>query len=425
MKKKILNNIGLKILALAIAMMLWLIVINLNDPEIDKTYSGIKVELKNGEQLESEEKVFEILDESGTVSVTIYAPRSIIETLSKEDIHAVADLSEISISDTVEITAYSERNNEKIKRIYIPKNFLKLSIENALRAQVYITPEIIGKPAKNYIIGDVITSQNIVRLTGPESVISKIKSAVVTVDVSNMESSISTNAEIFLYDSEGKEIINESVKKNVDSVTINAQILATKSVPIVYETMGDVASGYVLSGEILSNPVNVLIAGTKEALSEISSIKISETELNVTGINMDMTQIVDIHQYLPEGIILANKDYSGKATVTVGIEREEKEIYVFDEQTMIIENGDPEFDISVEVLPDNLSLELAGLETALNSLSILNVKAKVDMNEIISSYELNKLKKGIYRVNVSITLPDGVRLLKQVSVNIIVEDKEE
>lgn len=425
MKKKILNNIGLKILALAIAMMLWLIVINLNDPEIDKTYSGIKVELKNGDQLESEEKVFEILDESGTVSVTIYAPRSIIETLSKEDIHAVADLSEISISDTVEITAYSERNNEKIKRIYIPKNFLKLSIENALRAQVYITPEIIGKPAKNYIIGDVITSQNIVRLTGPESVISKIKSAVVTVDVSNMESSISTNAEIFLYDSEGKEIINESVKKNVDSVTINAQILATKSVPIVYETMGDVASGYVLSGEILSNPVNVLIAGTKEALSEISSIKISETELNVTGINMDMTQIVDIHQYLPEGIILANKDYSGKATVTVGIEREEKEIYVFDEQTMIIENGDPEFDISVEVLPDNLSLELAGLETALNSLSILNVKAKVDMNEIISSYELNKLKKGIYRVNVSITLPDGVRLLKQVSVNIIVEDKEE
>jgi predicted DNA-binding protein with PD1-like motif len=424
-KNKILHNLPLKLLALFVSMMLWLIVVNLNDPVIDKPFTGIEVELINGEQLDSEGKVYEILENTGTVSVTVYAPRSVIDELSKEDIHAVADLNEISVSNTIEITAYSDRDNEKIEDIYIPKNFLKLNIENALRSQVYITPEITGEPADDYIIGDISMSQNIVRLTGPESIINQISAAVVTVDVSGMTSSIATNTEILLYDEEGNEIDNVSVKKNVESVSVNAQILETKKVPIIYSTMGTVANGYVLSGEIVSNPATVLIAGTNEVLSEVSSISIPETELNVTGINTDMIQVVDVQEFLPEGIILGNKEYSGKATVTVGVEREERTTFVFNEQTMLIDNGDPDFNISVEILEDNLPLELAGLGETLDSLTDISIKGRIDMNEIITSYELDSLKAGVYQANVYFTMPEGVRLVNAVSVKVIVEDKEE
>ena len=424
-KNRILHNLPLKILALFIAMMLWLIVVNLNDPVIDKPFTGIQVELKNGEQLESDGKVYEILDESGTVTVTIYAPRSVIDELSKEDIHAVADLSEISVSNTIEITAYSDRENDKIESIYIPKNFLKLSIENAMKSQVYITPVITGEPAEDYIIGDVSTSQNIVRLSGPESMISKIYSAVVSVDVTGMTSSISTNTEILLYDVEGNEIANDSITKNVDSVSVNAQILQTKKVPILYSTMGTVANGYVLTSEITSNPATILIAGTKSNLAEVTSISIPAEELNVTGINMDMIQVIDVQKYLPEGIVLGNKDYSGRTTVTVGVEREEKATYVFNEQTMLIDNGDSDFDISIEELTYNLPLELAGLADTLDSLSTFNVKGKIDMNDILAAYELEKLEAGTYQADVYITLPEGVRLLEPVSVKVIVEEKTE
>ncbi len=424
-KNKILHNLPLKLLALFVSMMLWLIVVNLNDPVIDKPFTGIAVELINGEQLDSEGKVYEVLENTGTVSVTVYAPRSVIDELSKEDIHAVADLNEISVSNTIEITAYSDRDNEKIEDIYIPKNFLKLNIENALRSQVYITPEITGEPADDYIIGDISMSQNIVRLTGPESIINQISAAVVTVDVSGMTSSIATNTEILLYDEEGNEIDNDSVKKNVESVSVNAQILETKKVPIIYSTMGTVANGYVLSGEIVSNPATVLIAGTNEVLSEVSSISIPETELNVTGINTDMIQVVDVQEFLPEGIILGNKEYSGKATVTVGVEREERTTFVFNEQTMLIDNGDPDFNISVEILEDNLPLELAGLSETLDSLTDISIKGRIDMNEIITSYELDSLKAGVYQANVYFTMPEGVRLVNAVSVKVIVEDKEE
>lgn len=44
MKKKIFNNIGLKILALLIAIIVWWVVMNIDDPLVKKTISGINVE---------------------------------------------------------------------------------------------------------------------------------------------------------------------------------------------------------------------------------------------------------------------------------------------------------------------------------------------------------------------------------------------
>lgn len=421
-KDRVLHNLPLKILAVIVSILLWLIVINLNDPVIDKPYSGIQVDIINDEQLIDDGKVYEVLDNTGTVSVTVRAPRSVIESLSVEDIHAVADLSKITVSDTVEIVAYSDRNNDNIEEISIPNDFLKLNIENAMATQVYITPEVTGEPAEGYIIGDVSTSQNIVRLSGPESLISRVKDAIVTVDVSNMVSSISTNTDIHLFDADGYEIKSDIITKNVDSVSLNAQILATKTVPLTYSTTGNVASGYVLDGEITSNPMSVLIAGTEEELAEISSIKIPGDELDVTGVNQDYVQVIDVTEYLPDGIILGNSEYSGMATATVGVVRENYISYAFDEQTLMIYNGSEDFNISVQSMQNGLVLELAGLDSTLASLSEENVKAEIDMNDLLAVNGWDELRAGTYEMQVTLSLPDDVRQLRPASVVILVEE---
>lgn len=424
-KDRILHNLPLKILAVVVSTILWLVVINLNDPVIDKPYSGIKVDLINDEQLIDDGKVYEILEDTGTVSVTVRAPRSVIESLSIDDIHAVADLSKISVSDTVEIVAYSDRNSENIEEISIPNDFLKLKIENALARQVYITPEITGIPAEDYIIGEVTTSQNIVRLSGPESLMTRVKDAVVTVDVSDMTSSISTNTEIRLYDADGYEINSDYITKNVDSVSVNAQILATKVVPILYATSGDVATGYVLNGEISSNPSSVLIAGTEEDLAEVSNIRIPDSELDVTGIETDLVQVVDITDYFPSGIVLGNQEYSGMATATVGVVRESYSTYVYDEQSLIINNGSSDFEITIRELPNGLPLEVAGLEATLNTLSAANVSAEIDMNDLLAVNGWDELRAGTYEMQIEVSLPDDVRMLRPASVVILVEEIEE
>ena len=51
MKKIIFNNIGLKILALLIAVIVWWVVINIDDPLVKKTINGVSVELRNDDDL--------------------------------------------------------------------------------------------------------------------------------------------------------------------------------------------------------------------------------------------------------------------------------------------------------------------------------------------------------------------------------------
>ena len=51
MKKTLTSNIGLKLISLIAAFILWMIVVNTDDPMITRTYSGISVEVINTEEI--------------------------------------------------------------------------------------------------------------------------------------------------------------------------------------------------------------------------------------------------------------------------------------------------------------------------------------------------------------------------------------
>ncbi|MGN1171218.1 MAG: hypothetical protein ACI4SZ_06145, partial [Lachnospiraceae bacterium] len=88
MKKKLTANLGLKILAVLISVVIWFIVVNINDP-VDKTvFRNIPVEILNADVITNEGKVYEVLDGSDTIDVTVLAKRSILDTLGKENIIA-------------------------------------------------------------------------------------------------------------------------------------------------------------------------------------------------------------------------------------------------------------------------------------------------------------------------------------------------
>ena len=92
MKKKIMNNLDLKILAVLFSIILWLIVVNIDDPVKTVQFSGVEVQILNAEELESQGKVYEILDGTGEITVTIKGRRSIVEDIAKENITATADM---------------------------------------------------------------------------------------------------------------------------------------------------------------------------------------------------------------------------------------------------------------------------------------------------------------------------------------------
>ena len=81
MKKKIFHNWGLKLGSLVLAFVLWLLVIQIGDPKETEVFRNIQVKLINTELLDQQNKVYEVLDNTDKVSVTVRAPQSVINSL--------------------------------------------------------------------------------------------------------------------------------------------------------------------------------------------------------------------------------------------------------------------------------------------------------------------------------------------------------
>lgn len=101
MQKRITKNLTLKILAFLIAVFLWLIVVNIDDPVDDKTFSNIPVQVTHEEVITDNNNTYQIVDNTQEVNVTVTAQRSVLDKIKAEDIQATADMKELTLRTQV------------------------------------------------------------------------------------------------------------------------------------------------------------------------------------------------------------------------------------------------------------------------------------------------------------------------------------
>ena len=92
MKKKLTKNLPLKLLSLALAVFLWAVVLNVDDPVTSVQFSNVPVEVLHPEVVTSKGKTYQIEDETDTVRVTVRAKRSVLHSMTVSDIKASADM---------------------------------------------------------------------------------------------------------------------------------------------------------------------------------------------------------------------------------------------------------------------------------------------------------------------------------------------
>lgn len=425
MKKKLTANLGLKILALLFSVIIWLIVVNINDPLMTQTYNNISVEILNTDSVTSEGKTYEILDNSNAVNVTITAKRSVMQELSKDNIHAVADMEELTFMDTIGIKVYSDKYNDRLENVRTNIENVKVRIETMKRGQFVIELSTSGEPAKGCLIGNIKSDQNIVRVSGPESAIKQIHHAEAVVDVSGMTADISTIVDIKLYNENGGIITNKNITKNIDSVNVGVEILGIKTIPIEYAAMGLPMDGFALTGVIDSNPAHISIAGKKSVLDSIKKIEIPETALNVTGQSSNMTTNVDISSYLPDNIILADPEFNGKATVVVHIEKEVSKTAIVNKRNIKILNLPVGMKATIEDFDEPRSIYIAGLLDVLNTIDLNAVVGTIDINQFMLDLSMETLNEGVYEIQLVLDIPKTAKPKEVIYVKINVTAEEE
>ncbi len=415
MMKHLTNNPGLKLLSLLFSVVLWLVVVNIADPDGTKSFS-IPVEIINKDIITEMGKVPSVVGDTDIAVFYIAGPRSYVDDMTSDDFSVTADLSQVDLSQEgttklvpIEITA--KKNDRRIEIVRRTVN-MQITLEDRLEQKFVISAESTGTPAEGYAIGGVEVTPNLLKLSGPASVVSQIKRVEATINVDGVSGDVSDSVIPILYDEDGSVISPDMLEMNQSAVTIKAEIWATKSVPIQCQVSGEPAIGYQFRS-VECAPETVMVKGRASVLNRISVINIPGDVIDITGAREDMEDTVDITPYLESlGISLVEPN-AGQVAVTVIIEQKETKAFDFPTSNIKISGLPSEYGLDFSA--ETVSVNVRALGEDMETLTLENMEALLDVTD---------LTPGTYTRQLTINLPgDKYEVMGIVNVQFVIADK--
>lgn len=407
MKNRLMRNWGLKLASFLVAVILWLIITNINDPVVTFRAYNVPVKIRNADLITNNGQVYEVLDGTDVIdTVTIEAKRSIIDSLNESNIVAVADINDLTRTNTINIRLSTNKYNDKLESIKGSIDSVKLNIENEKTKTLQLRTETTGTVKEGYIVGNMTAEQNLIAISGPESIVSQVKRAVASVDISGFTNNIGTDAEIRLYDENDRIVASDNIVKNISKVRVTVEILETKTVPVIWNTSGVPARGYQATGEISATRDSVVIAGRSKLIEGISSIEIPDTVLDLTGVTENYATLVDLNEYLPDGVILAEENFEGKLHVEVMVEPVVERVVTLPYNRLQVLNMPEGFEYEILEEDDTYEITLVGLARDLDELDTSALQASVDIAAFMEEREMEEMSAGIYTVELTLNLED-------------------
>lgn len=407
LKMSLTNNIGLKFLAVLIALVLWLAIVNVNDPEKTITVSNIPISVTNESAITSRDMVYNVKSEQ-YLNITVSGKRSIVSNLSAEDFRATASLKELSKVNSipVDVTTKNASLGRKITIVKQSAQTILVDVENVEEKDFTdLVVEYTGKVADGYVAGLSSMSTGEVTVKAPTSIIDKIKKVAVRCSLDGTNTNISKKCPVILYDKNDKEIKSDEIELSDKKIRVNVNVLRAKQVPISTinkDELGKPADGYVVDDVILSSD-SITVYGSEESLDSIESLDIQD-DIDVSDAKGDVTQNIDVTGKLPKGLSV-----SGESTITVKVLIKKLITRTFEYDASEVSLNDLSSNLDVQLVTKKVKVTLQGEEEVISQLT---------KDDMAISADLGKVKEGTTTVHVDVAVPDNTTLMNNVTIKI-------
>lgn len=404
------HNLFTKILSIIGAVLVWLLIMNIDDPYKTKGFI-VQVETINEEALHSVNKVYEVI-EGNSASVSVRGKRSVVDELEASDISATADLSELS---SVNAVAIRVRLKKKVSSDVVLEcnQVLKVSLEDMETKQVKVTVDTEGIPAEGYSVGECIARPNVVEVTGGGSVIDRISSVRVTLNVNGASQNFSKMLEPAAFDKRGNRVISSTLSFSDNQVKVKAQLLQNKTIPVKAEITGKPADGYQFVG-VDCLPEEIEIAGAERLLADISELVIPVDISGLTSTSSSLEQEIEARQYLSDKITIP-EEYQ-RISVKITIEKLIRKKIQIKARDVKLQNVERKCVAEAYDSEKILEFTVEGRESVLNEMSERDFAAFADCAG---------LQVGIHKLKVQLGKNTSIKLLKGASIRVVVREKEE
>ena len=366
------HNLGLKLLSLLLAVLLWSYVVSSN-PSITRTkdINGLTAYLSNESVLNSNRLALasdpsEALE---NVSVRLEVPQSSYALADAENVQVSVDLSSVRAAGTQEVALRATTTYGRVVTI-LPET-VTLEFEAYDSRSVPLNASITGETMDTMWYNVSRLNPEELVISGPSSVVQTIASAYVYVDVTGRDTSYITAARFTLFDYNGEEIPQTLLSSSSSSVTVGVDVYPTRELPVSNDiadvVQGTPAEGYEVTS-VTIQPEVVTVAADAELLDSLTELLIQPVD--VTDANQTFSQRARISSLTDFKNISTEQVY-----VTVNIEEVQQSAWVAVDLTFI---NTPE-GLNYTYTSEDFRARVTGPASQVEALAESGVQAVVDL----------------------------------------------
>ena len=287
------HNLLAKIAAIIVAIVLWLYVMNDQNPAIDGSYT-VPVTIENAPD------GYLMNASADTVTIRVRAPRSFFVAADRNDFHARVNLADFTEGDkdyTVETTIPYGFDLLSVSPDKVMVNLDRL-VQKTLKAELTIG----GSPAAGFTVDKIVQDSEAATVEGPRSLVNQVVHIVGHINLNGQSSNYTSNVTLFALNADGREVAGVTLTPSSMGVTVSlARGLSRKVVEVQAKAQSDLPPQLKLEG-ITVEPARIEIAGAEDVISKISSISTEEFSLA----NVRETEKRQVQLALPSGVTVTN-----------------------------------------------------------------------------------------------------------------------
>lgn len=384
---------GFKILAIILALGIWVYVTITENPLSEGTYT-VPVEIRNlSADLAQPEVNYQ-------VQIRVQAQSGMVNQLSSHDLVAYVDLQGMAAGEAM--PKIEVELPDDVALISLSPESIQLSLEPKVSQALPLEIRINGEPAENYKDLEAVLSPELITVSGAATRIQEIGSVYVSADISGLTENYNRNLSVEVLDKDGNNI--------TQYFTLLPSVVGVM-IPIVYDqpeasiavrasVTGTPALGYQVS-RVVVEPSAVRAFGD---LNDLDALYYLETEtIDITDLRSTTSFNVRVRH--AANISLADE------YVTVVVQIDPVATATFNREVILAQNL---LDyLSCNIPQTTVQIVVAGPDTYINSIDEADIVPYVDCSGIT--------EPGEYVVPVAVSLPNNVHTVEVQPLTITVQ----
>jgi YbbR domain-containing protein len=382
------NNLSSILLALLLAVAVWITATLQADPFAVQEFAGVPVTPVN-----QPENTVLFEGDSARVTVRVRAPETVLAELKLSDFSAVMNLAQVSpgISSSVPITVTCSNDAVRIESYDPHQETVHLEAVSTITLPVQI--QVVGQVATGYLSTLPVATPQEVSISGPVPYLANVVSVVGSVDVEGAREDVVKMVPVQPQGADGTLVsgVQWSPEQVEVRIGVRRRVGYKPDVEVVPDVRGDPATGY-RRGSVSVEPSTVTLAGPPAVLDELPGF-VRTLPVSI----MAATEVLTVHVPLtvPTNVVVVGVNY---VTVTVDI------LPILGSRTLtdVVEIQGLSQGLAAALSPGEVDVILEGPDSLLAELAPGDIQVYVN---------LFGLGLGTHRVPPVVLAPAGIRVV--------------